>query len=330
MKTGTKIILTLLFLSPALGELLSGSSPPLEFFTPFGLITLISFYGGSTVLIREARARWNLQWSIVLLAIAYGILEEGVMMQSFFNINHVDLGALSGYGMFGGIQWPWTINLIVYHATISTLIPIAMVELLWPQYTNTPLLNKKSLLVIIGAVGIDTTVFMYYVWSLQKNYLTPYVPSPVLLLGSCAVIGVLIWCAYRFRASRLRVTTGKLLSPFSFAVVGFLLQVIILVTGLLASGHVPASTTLIVQCVGLGLAGVFLGRQFFHQHRTVRHVVGFIVGSILFWIVLTPLNEFVNKMLGMLPMGVCALVLLLYWRMVVLRKEQGKTVVDVI
>lgn len=74
MKTETKIILLLVLLSPIIGELLSGSAPPLEFFTPFSFVIIVAFYGGGTLLIREAKARWNLQWSVGFLAVAYGIL----------------------------------------------------------------------------------------------------------------------------------------------------------------------------------------------------------------------------------------------------------------
>jgi hypothetical protein len=62
MKRETRILRSLLVLSPALGELLSGSCTPLRFFNPLTLLALILFYGGGTVLIRETRVRWQLQW----------------------------------------------------------------------------------------------------------------------------------------------------------------------------------------------------------------------------------------------------------------------------
>ena len=112
MKSEKKFILLLFFLSPVLGELLSGSAPPLEFFNPFGFIIIVIFYGGSTLLIREAKAGWNLQWSVVLLVLAYGILEEGIIMQSFFNFNHADLGNLAHYGELYGIALNILVRLV--------------------------------------------------------------------------------------------------------------------------------------------------------------------------------------------------------------------------
>src|SRR5262245_44215554 len=99
MKRETRIRWLLLVISPALGELLSGSCPPLRFFNPLTLTALVLFYGGGTVLIRETRARWQLQWPVLFLAVAYAIWEEGSTVQSFFNPNHAALGVLSGYGM---------------------------------------------------------------------------------------------------------------------------------------------------------------------------------------------------------------------------------------
>jgi hypothetical protein len=54
--------LVLFFLSPAIGELLSGSSPPAEFFTPFGLTVMAVLYGGGALLAREAVTRWKRGW----------------------------------------------------------------------------------------------------------------------------------------------------------------------------------------------------------------------------------------------------------------------------
>jgi len=36
--------LALFLLAPAIGELLSGSAPPAEFFTPFGLLMIVCLY----------------------------------------------------------------------------------------------------------------------------------------------------------------------------------------------------------------------------------------------------------------------------------------------
>jgi hypothetical protein len=77
----------------------------------------------------------------------------------------------------------------------------------------------------------------------------------------------------------------------------------------------------VIQGVVLAVVGVILVRQLLHQQREARHLVGFIIGSLVFWILLAPINEFANKMLGMSLVGVGAAVLLVYWRRIVLRTE---------
>ena len=207
-------------LSPVLGELLSGSAPPLEFFNPFGFTIIVIFYGGSTLLIREAKARWNLQWSVVFLAIAYGILEEGIMIQSFFNFNHADLGDLAHYGEIFGIHFPWTISLIVYHATISTLIPIFMVEKIWPDYKKISLIKKKGTIITSIFVAIVTIFMMVFVWEQQKEFIVPYEPNIILLLGSLICIIFMIWLAYDLRKSRIKESKVRLFPPSIFAFFG--------------------------------------------------------------------------------------------------------------
>jgi hypothetical protein len=51
--------LVLLLLAPAIGELLSGSSPLAEYFTPFSLTILTALYGGGALLAREIKIRWR-------------------------------------------------------------------------------------------------------------------------------------------------------------------------------------------------------------------------------------------------------------------------------
>ena len=91
--------LVLFFLSPMIGELLSGSAPPAEFFNPLGFIMLAVLYGGGVLLVRELVHRWHRGWpTLLVLGVAYGIAEEGLMCKSFFDPSWMDLGPLASYG----------------------------------------------------------------------------------------------------------------------------------------------------------------------------------------------------------------------------------------
>ena len=120
----------LFFLSPLIAELLSGSAPPSEFFT-FGRALILMLYGPGVVIVREVALRRRMGTiGIVLLGAAYGVIEEGIACKSFFDPNWPDLGIYSWYGRFIGVNWPWMLELIVYHAVFSIMVPILIAETL--------------------------------------------------------------------------------------------------------------------------------------------------------------------------------------------------------
>ena len=75
--------LILLVTAPVFGELFSASSPFNEFINPVTFITLALLYGCGAIIVRELLVRWRKGWlSLLLLGCAYGIYEEGLLVQS--------------------------------------------------------------------------------------------------------------------------------------------------------------------------------------------------------------------------------------------------------
>jgi hypothetical protein len=318
MKKETKIAVFLFFLSPALGELLSGSAPPLEFFNLFTLSLLALLYGGGTLLIRETRTRWNLQWSVIFLAIAYGIVEEGLSVKSFFNPGWVDMGPLSGYAMYFGVQWVWTLELIIYHATVSTLIPIAISDLMWPESRDKSVIGRKGLLFAFGGVAFVTILGMLFFGTNIGGVNVPYYPNPLLLIGSFATVLLLVWLAQKYRKSRIS-RTGRLLRPVIFGIVGFLMQALnIWLANVLAASGVPAEVTLMVQFALIAGILLFATYQLLNKKATKHHMASFVLGSLLFYVFLSAILE-LNGVFGMLGVGIAALALLVIWRKRVLK-----------
>ena len=80
-----KASLFLFFISPVTAELLSGSTPPLQFFNPFVFTILVAFYGCGVIIMRELKVQWGKSYaSLLILGMAYGIIEEGLAVKSFF------------------------------------------------------------------------------------------------------------------------------------------------------------------------------------------------------------------------------------------------------
>jgi len=177
--------LALFLLAPAIGELLSGSSPPAEFFTPFGLFMLLSLYGSGAVVIRELRVRWGKGvGSVLLLGAAYGVLEEGLLVTSWFSPNWPDLGAMSVYGRWLGVNWTWAEMLTIYHAVYSITVPIILVELAFPNRRDQRWVGNKlfaTLVIVLCAV----TVFGNILFSYMMKYWTPL---PQLLFAAALII----------------------------------------------------------------------------------------------------------------------------------------------
>ena len=328
MNPEAKMVVLLLFLPPMIGELLSGSSPPLSFFSG-GIIFLVLLYGCGTLLIREAKARWDLQWSIIFLVVAYGIIEEGTMVQSFFNVGHVDLGALSGYGMYGGVQWPWSIGLTVYHATISTLVPLVMVEYLYPGYKDIPVLKRRG-----TALCLAGFIFVIVFWLVVGIFLKgipmydTYHFSYALNSATLLVVAILIWLAYKFKTSKVSSKT-HCLSPVTFGFIGFWIMVInLFIPHILAEMQIFSGITIFVQLIWVTLLLLFLFYQVYNEHTTKRHIVSLVSGFLLFFIALTPLQEVgmaenPDPTAGMLAVGIVAFGLLIIWRRTVLRGENS-------
>ncbi len=170
-KGSWKPVLTLLVLSPAIGELLSGSSPPLQFFNPVFLMILMGLYGCGALLVREIVVCKRLNAAgLLLLGAAYGIVEEGLMCKSFFNPHWTDTGYLSIYGRAMGVNWVWAFGLTFYHMAISIAAPIFITEALFRSRAELPWLRRRgwivtsssfALVVLLGFAAFDNRQFHY-------------------------------------------------------------------------------------------------------------------------------------------------------------------------
>jgi hypothetical protein len=124
----------LLLLAPLIGELLSGSMPPVEWLNPLSVASAAALYGGGAIVSRELVLRWRAGWpSLLALGIAYGIAEEGLMCKSFFDPGWGDIGPFGSYGRWAGVNWVWTVCLTGFHAVWSIAASIALVEIAYPR-----------------------------------------------------------------------------------------------------------------------------------------------------------------------------------------------------
>ncbi len=143
----------LFFLAPLVAEYLLGDIP----ITMIGaLLFLAPMYGGGALLIREIVRRAGRGWpSIMVLALAYAILEEAFMTETLFNPNYLGLNLhlldhayIPAFGM--GV-W-WTVFVLTLHTVWSISTSIALVEAMVPDRATEPWLRNVGL-------GITTVLF---------------------------------------------------------------------------------------------------------------------------------------------------------------------------
>ncbi|WIM98671.1 hypothetical protein ACTOB_002278 [Actinoplanes oblitus] len=148
----------LFFLSPLVAEFLLGNLPIT--FLP-AVLALAPLYGGGALLIRELVRRRGLGWpNILILAVAYGVLEEGLTTQSLFNPNYADQHLLvDGFVPAFGIAVPWTMYVIGIHVFWSICAPIMMMEVISGERRTTPWLGRAGLIVtgVLFLIGIAIT-----------------------------------------------------------------------------------------------------------------------------------------------------------------------------
>ena len=147
----------LFFLAPWIAEYLLGDLP----ITMLPVILVLApMYGGGALLIREVVRRTGRGWpSIVVLALAYGIIEEAYTTQSLFNPNYLKLNLhllQPAYIPALGIGAWWTIFVLTLHTAWSVSTSIALVEASVPDRAEVPWLGGigltvTSLLFVLGA-----------------------------------------------------------------------------------------------------------------------------------------------------------------------------------
>jgi lipid-A-disaccharide synthase-like uncharacterized protein len=196
------------FMASIFGELFSGSAPLNEYLNPFMIILFGMLYGSGALLIREFVIRLKKGWiSMLLLGMAYGIYEEGLMVRSFFNPDWVDLGVLGEYGRVLGVNWVWAEHLTIYHAVISVMASIFFVEMLYPQQREESWINQRKM--IIHAVLFLLTLPIGYL-------LMPYDAPIVGWLACWLLIGILIFLATFAPPSLAEKKQRKVPRPFRF------------------------------------------------------------------------------------------------------------------
>jgi len=183
-------IACLFLLSPLVAEYLSGSLPA----AMLAILPLMAaMYGSGALLIREFAVRTGGGWpAIVLLAAAYGLVEEGWVDQSLFNPNYQGLRLLDfGYVPALGTGLPWLLYVIAIHVVWSISTPIALTDALFPQRRHEPYLKGWGL-ALFGLLYLAANA-MVTVYSANSSH---FMATPGELAWTGIVVAALIAAAW--------------------------------------------------------------------------------------------------------------------------------------
>jgi len=201
MKSAKLPVACLLFMSPLIGEYLLGSLPA----SMIAILPLMmAMYGAGAILIREAVRHTGGGWgSIVLLATAYGLFEEGFVTQSLFNPNYLHLRLLDfGFLPLLGTALPWAIFVISIHVVWSITVPIALIESAFPARRDQTWLGTLGR--VLYALAFLAGCALIAVFSYKQ---TPFMATPM----QFGVVGALIvaLCVMAFKLPKPIRTPAK-------------------------------------------------------------------------------------------------------------------------
>jgi hypothetical protein len=263
--------LGLFFLSPLVAEFLLGNIPISALFALLGLAPL---YGGGAVLIREVvrRRGWGYP-SVVILALAYGVLEEGITTQSLFNPNYAGQRLLdSGHIGFLGMGAPWTVFVLGLHTIWSITVPIVLVESM-SRRPREPWLGTTGLSVYVAlfVVGIVATT------AIQLG-MDSFVASPAQFAGVAIAIVVLVVIAARVGQRTPRRTPDSVPPVWLFAAAGLVVSSgWMLTSDMVKNGWLGAAVMLAIDVV----AAVLLVRYSRRTGWTHKHAMAVAGGTLL-------------------------------------------------
>ena len=242
--------LLLVVLSPLVAEFLLGDFSVRQLYL---LVILLPLYGGGALVIREVTRRTGRGWpTLILLAIGYGIFEEGVTTMSLFNPDYASQHLLS-YGFIPalGTSLAWDAFVVGIHAVFSIATPILIAEAVAGRRRTEPWLRLPGLVVAVALFllgAVITTTFQ-----VARSHFVASWSQLLAVTFLMSALTVAAFAAFPRRAAR-PVEPGSWLPWLAFPAVLALLSAFELVRFVLPGLGVPAA--LVTVLLLLALAGV--------------------------------------------------------------------------
>ncbi|HEU4324617.1 MAG TPA: hypothetical protein VFS21_15850 [Roseiflexaceae bacterium] len=162
----------------------------------WGLLFLAPLYGGPALLIREVARRSGRGWpTMLLLALAFGVLQPGLVDHSLFNPEYRNIESWEAWRVPSlipalGISADMALAFILGHVIWSISAPIALVEAFVPDRQTAPWLRWPGL-VLTAALYLLSSVLIF-----SEHVEEQFMPSAGQLAGTAAVVVALVVAAF--------------------------------------------------------------------------------------------------------------------------------------
>lgn len=270
----------LFFFAPLTVEYVSGSSPYLN---PFVLVANLLLYGAGTLLIRELRVRWGKGWlAVFILAAAYMVAEEGLMLNTLFDPTK------NATGRALGVNWVWTTGMLVVHSLVSIFAPILLAEAIYDEQAHEPWVKPRNCWWLL-------TAFAANIFGLGRLIAPANRPGVIYHLVEIAFIGGCLWLAICAPAPRAAAGDARSERSPAWLFVGSLvgLTVTMVVNFAAPTLAIPAVAKVVVMmAVYLAFLEWLRRSGMFRCGLNPLSKFAGASGIISFWILVSPLTSF--------------------------------------
>lgn len=274
--------ITLMFFAPLVAEILPGAT---RFSAIFVFPIEVCVWGGGALLIRYAVRRRQLSWvSMLLLALALAVAEECIIQQTSLAPLVIRLKGET-YARAWGINYVYLLWALIYESVFVVIVPIHLVELLYPSRRERPWISKGGLWVVIPLFLLGS-LLAWFSWTRiarPKIFRLPIYTPP----ASQVILAVVVIFTLIAAALKKKPTPSQPLSPpavivlmLGAAIWSILLFGLVLLGFGIAPQFPPAAA--IVGGTLLAIAGpLTIPRWKSHRRWQPLHIFALVLGILL-------------------------------------------------
>jgi hypothetical protein len=194
-KGGFAPAITLMIAAPLLTEILPGAT---RFSSIFVLPIEMCVWGGGALLIRFLVKKYRLGWlSMWLLGLALAIAEECLIQQTSLAPMVIHLKDAI-YAREYGVNYVYFLWALIYEPVFVVVLPVYLVELIFPDRREGSWLTKSGLFLIIPLFLLGS-LLAWFSWTRIARpkvfHVPPYNPPPATVILALVAIVALVWLA---------------------------------------------------------------------------------------------------------------------------------------